>query len=116
MATVEATAAGGLAAGDAVGAVTVVGSDGVGVITAFAAVAAAVRCHRRHSCVRRDGAVRGDDAAHRLPLLLRHRAAAEVPITFEKADYVILLTKSFINYYNNIIVCIQLNGTRINRH
>lgn len=98
--------AGGLAAGDAVGAVSAVGSDGVGVITAFVAAvaAAAVRCHRRHSCARRDGVVRGDGASRRLPLLHRHRAAAEVPITFEKADYVILLTKSFIYYYN-IIVC-----------
>jgi len=77
-------------ADDVVGAVIVAGSDGVGAVTAFAVVAA-VRHHRhhRHSCARRDGVAHGDDAARCLPRS-HHRAAAVVPTTFVRADYVIL--------------------------
>lgn len=89
-----------------VDAVSVAGSDGVGVVTAFAA--AAVRHHRRHprhSCARRDGAAHGDDAARRLHRLPRR--VVVVPITFEDVDYVILQTKPFtiifiVIYYQSI--------------
>jgi len=112
VATVEATAADDLAGASdvVVGAVSVAGSDGVGVVTAFAAVAAAAAAaaahhhrHLRHSFARHDGAVHDDDAAHCLPRP-RHRAAVVVPITFERADYVILQTKSIIIVINIIFL------------
>jgi len=120
VATVEATVTDDLAGvGDVVDAVGVAGSDGVGAVKAFAAVAAARHHrHRRHSCVRRDGAAHGDDAARCLPRPHRRVAAAVVPITFGRADYVILQTKPIIIIINVILLYVQLKCIRyrVNHH